>query len=157
MTDVIRENVQNYPRPPVLLPVPQRITVQFGGQIIADTMRAFRVLETHHAPTYYLPPADIQADLRRVPGQSICEWKGMATYFDVSVGHVTVPRAAWAYPRPTSDFLPIAGYIAFYAAKMVACFVGNERVLPQPGDFYGGWVTAHLTGIPKGAPGTEHW
>jgi uncharacterized protein (DUF427 family) len=137
--------------------VPQRIVIHLGGQVIAETLRAYRVLETHHAPTYYLPPEDINADLAQVAGQSRCEWKGMAQYFDVIAGGVTAERAAWAYPQPAAGFLPIAGYVAFYAAKMETCFVGDARVLPQAGDFYGGWVTSNLDGIPKGARGTEHW
>ena len=157
MNDLRRENVQDYPRPPALHPVAQRIVIHLGGQVIADTLAAYRVLETHHAPTYYLPPQDVTADMRHVSGSSLCEWKGAAQYFDVAMGDVTAPRAAWSYPRPTSRFLPIAGYIAFYAAKMEACFVGGERVIPQAGDFYGGWVTSNLDGIPKGARGTEHW
>lgn len=157
VTELIRENVQHYPRPPALEPVAQRIVISFGGQVIADTLGAYRVLETHHAPTYYLPPKDITADLRLLSGSSLCEWKGVAQYFDVAIGEKIAQGAAWAYPRPTTDFLPIAGYIAFYAAKMDSCFVGSTPVIPQPGDFYGGWVTSNLDGIPKGARGTEHW
>lgn len=157
MMELMRESVQSYPRPPALERVAQRIMIHFGGQVIADTTGAYRVLETHHAPTYYLPPDDISADLRTAAGSSLCEWKGVAQYFDVATGSAMASRAAWAYARPTQGFLPIAGYIAFYAAKMQACFVGSERVIPQPGDFYGGWVTSNLDGIPKGARGTEHW
>ena len=157
MTELVRENVQSYPRPPALERVPQRLVIRLGGQVIADTMAAFRVLETHHAPSYYLPPGDVTATLDPAAGRSLCEWKGTARYYDVKGGAVTAQRAAWAYDRPTERFMPIAGYIAFYAARMEACFVGDERVIPQPGDFYGGWVTSNLDGIPKGAPGTEHW
>lgn len=157
MTALIRENVQSYPRPPALQPVPQRIVIMLGGQIIAETTAAFRVLETHHAPTYYLPPGDVSAILTPAAGSSLCEWKGRARYYDVGGGGVTARRAAWAYDQPTAPFAPIAGYIAFYASLMEACFVAGERVAPQPGDFYGGWVTSNLDGIPKGARGTEHW
>jgi uncharacterized protein (DUF427 family) len=157
MTDLIRENVQAYPRPPALQPVPQRIVITLGGQVIADTTAAFRVLETHHAPTYYLPPGDVTAILKPATGSSLCEWKGAARYYDVVGGGMTARRAAWAYDRPTARFAPIAGYVAFYASLMEACFVAGEKVLPQPGDFYGGWVTSNLDGIPKGARGTEHW
>lgn len=157
MTEMIRENVQDYPRPPRLEPVAQRIVIHFGGKLIADTTAAYRVLETHHAPTYYLPPQDIMAELPQAKGSSLCEWKGVAAYFDVVTQTMTAPSAAWSYAQPTPDFLPIAGYMAFYAAQMEACFVGTERVIPQPGGFYGGWVTSNLDGIPKGARGTEHW
>ena len=157
MTDLVRENVQSYPRPPALEPVPQRLIIRLGGQIIADTARGLRVLETHHAPTYYLPPDDVTATLLPAAGRSLCEWKGAARYYDVLGGTVTARRGAWAHDTPSPRFAPLAGYLAFYAGLMEACFVGTERAIPQPGDFYGGWVTANLDGIPKGDPGTEHW
>ena len=152
-----RENVQSYPRPPALEPVPQRVVIRFGGQVIADTNRALRVLETHHAPTYYLPLADIKPVLQPVAGQSFCEWKGEARYFDVVCEGHTAKRAAWAYDQPSDRFKPLAGHVAFYAGMMEACFVGDEKVIPQPGDFYGGWVTSNLDGLVKGGRGTEHW
>ena len=157
MTDLPRENVQTYPRPPRLEPVPQRIRVVLSGATVAETGGALRVLETHHAPTYYLPPGDVQATLRSASGTSFCEWKGVARYFDVIAGGKTAPRAAWTYDRPTSGFTALAGYVAFYAGLMDEVWVGNLRVMPQPGDFYGGWVTPNLEGRIKGAPGTRHW
>ena len=138
-------------------PVSQRVRVVLGGAVVADTVEALRVLETHHAPTYYIPPEDVAAELTPAPGGSFCEWKGRARYFDVSAGGVTARRAAWCYDAPTPGFADLAGYLAFYAGRMDACFVGDMEVLPQDGDFYGGWVTANLTGRPKGARGTEHW
>jgi uncharacterized protein (DUF427 family) len=152
------ENVQDYPRPPALEPVAERLTVMLNGETVAETERGWRVLETHHAPTYYIPPVDVAPGvLIPARGGSLCEWKGRAAYFDVSAGGVTRRRAAWCYPAPTARFRPIAGYLAFYAGQMEACRVGDEAVIPQPGDFYGGWVTANLTGLVKGGPGTEHW
>jgi uncharacterized protein (DUF427 family) len=152
-----RENVQSYPRPPALEPVQQRITVRLGGVIAAETTRALRVLETHHAPSYYLPPEDIHATLRPVPGSTFCEWKGMARYFDVIAGGKTASRAAWVYDNPTTRFAALAGYVALYAGLMDEAWVGDLRVIPQPGDFYGGWVTPNLEGKIKGASGTQHW
>lgn len=157
MTDMPRENVQSYPRPPRLEPVQQRIPITLGGAVVADTTQALRVLETHHAPTYYLPRATIAANLIPVSGSSFCEWKGAARYFDVRAGQSTARRAAWAYNRPTAAFAAIAGCVAFYAALMEEVWVGDHKVIPQPGSFYGGWVTANLDGRIKGAPGTEHW
>ena len=157
MTGLRRENVQSYPRPPALEPVPQRIIIRLGGVLVADTTHALRVLETHHAPTYYLPPEDIAATLRPVSGSSYCEWKGVARYFDVLSGDKIAPRAAWAYNRPTTGFTALAGHVAFYAALMDEAWVGDLRVIPQPGNFYGGWVTPNLDGQIKGAPGTQHW
>jgi uncharacterized protein (DUF427 family) len=157
MTELTPENVQDYPRPPALEPVPQRIRIVLGGVTVADTTRALRVLETHHAPTYYLPPDDIRATLRPASGSSFCEWKGAARYLDVIAGGATALRAAWVYDRPTPRFAPLAGYLAFYAGRVDEAWVGDVRVLPQPGDFYGGWVTPNLQGRIKGAPGTRHW
>jgi uncharacterized protein (DUF427 family) len=157
MTDLRRENVQAYPRPPALEPVPQRLLIRHGGVVAADTRRALRVLETHHAPSYYLPPGDISAVLRPVAGTSFCEWKGVARYFDVVTEAKTALRAAWCYDRPTAGFAALAGHVAFYAGKMDEAWVGDLRVVPQPGDFYGGWVTPNLDGQIKGTPGTQHW
>lgn len=157
MTDLPREDVQSYPRPPVLEPVPQRIIVRLGGTVIADSRRALRVLETHHAPTYYLPPEDVTATLIPASGRSFCEWKSTAQYFDVVSGSTTARRGAWGYDEPTEQFQPIAGYLAFYPELMEECRVGDYYVHPQPGGFYGGWVTPNLDGVPKGASGTEYW
>ena len=151
------ENVQDYPRPPAVEPVRQRITVLFGDTLIVDTVDAFRVLETHHAPTYYVPLSDFSGRLTPIEGRSYCEWKGIARYFDVSSDSRVAERAAWAYDSPESKFKMLAGYIAIYASKMDVCTVGDEVVQPQPGDFYGGWQTSNLAGIVKGGPGTEHW
>ncbi len=157
MTDLPRENVQSYARPPALEPVPQRIILRLGGALVADTTRALRVLETHHAPTYYLPVQDIHSSLRPALGSSFCEWKGVARYFDVLSASATALRAAWAYDSPTAGFATIAGHVAFYAALMDEAWVGDLRVIPQPGSFYGGWVTPDLDGQIKGTPGTQHW
>ncbi len=151
------ENVEDYPRPPALEPVAAALKVVLGGAVVAETLDGYRVLETHHAPTYYIPPEDVAATLTPVTGRSLCEWKGQARYYDVTAGGVTARRAAWSYDAPTPRFAPIAGFVAFYAGLMEACFVGGEKVIPQPGDFYGGWVTANLLGTPKGARGTEFW
>ncbi len=152
-----RENVEHYPRPPALEPVSARIVIRHGGARLADSIRALRVLETFHAPTYYIPPEDIRVPLRPAPGQSFCEWKGAARYFDLLTDATTLPRAAWCYDRPTARYTALAGFIAVYAGAVDAAWVGDVRVIPQPGDFYGGWVTPNLDGRIKGAPGTRHW
>ncbi len=157
MTDLPRENVQSYHRPPVLEPLPQRIILRLGGVLVADTTRALRVLETHQAPSYYLPPAAIRATLRPAVGTSLCEGKGAARYYDLTTGGKTATRAAWAYDKPTARFAALSGYVAFYAGLMEEVWVGDLRVIPQPGSFYGGWVTPNLDGQIKGAPGTQHW
>jgi uncharacterized protein (DUF427 family) len=157
MTSLLRENVQSYPRPPVFEPVAQRVLVCLGGAVVADTTRALRVLETHHAPSYYLPLGDVAATLMPVAGGTVCEWKGVASYFDVASGSAVARRAAWAYARPEAALAGLADHVAFYAGLMDEAWVGDLKVLPQPGDFYGGWVTPNLTGRIKGAPGTLSW
>lgn len=151
------ENVQDYPRPPAIESVEQRIRVVHAGQLVVDTSDAYRVLETHHAPTYYLPLKDFYPHLIEVAGSSFCEWKGMATYFDLSLGETTVSRVGWTYKSPTQGFEPLIGRVALYASKLDECYVGSDRAEPQPGDFYGGWQTPNLRGIVKGGQGTESW
>ncbi|MEO0543632.1 MAG: DUF427 domain-containing protein [Pseudomonadota bacterium] len=158
MSPLPMEDVGTYPRPPALESFPRSVKIVFAGQVIAQTKDAFRVLETFHPPTYYLPPSAF-ADGVLVPakGSSMCEWKGRASYFDVMAGGETAARAAWCYVSPTPRFEPIAGYVSVYAEPMDACFVDGEKVVPQPGNFYGGWVNSWITGPVKGAPGTTHW
>ena len=153
-----QESVWDYPRPPRVEDVPQHIQVVFHGVTIADTRAAKRVLETSHPPTYYLPQEDVRMDyLTQVSGGSFCEWKGRARYYTVDVGQRKAERAAWSYPDPTPGFLAIKDHIAFYAGPMDACTVDGERVEPQPGGFYGGWITANIVGPFKGGPGTMGW
>jgi uncharacterized protein (DUF427 family) len=153
-----QESVWAYPRPPRLEPVAARLRIVFDGLVIADTRAGYRVLETSHPPTYYLPPDSIRPGaLTSAPGGSHCEWKGQAVYFTVVGPTRRAERAAWAYPDPTAPFRAIAGHVAFYAAPMDACFVDDERVTPQPGGFYGGWVTAGIVGPFKGEPGSGGW
>ncbi|MFO0953354.1 MAG: DUF427 domain-containing protein [Isosphaeraceae bacterium] len=153
-----QESVWDYPRPPRVEPSAKPVRVEFGSVVIAESSRAWRVLETSHPPVYYIPPEDVRAGcLIRQAGGSFCEWKGRADYFDVSAGGKTAKSAAWSYPEPTTAFEPIRGYVAFYASRVDACFVGDERVEPQPGDFYGGWITRDVVGPFKGGPGTLGW
>lgn len=149
--------MQDYPRPPALEPAGRRVRIVLGGETVVDTDRALRVLETHHAPTYYVPPDAVRATLTPARGRSLCEWKGTAAYWDVAAGGVVAPRAAWSYASPTPRFADLRDHLAFYATAVEACFVDEERIEPQPGDFYGGWVTSDLDGIVKGGPGTRHW
>ncbi len=148
----------DYPRPPRLEPVDQRIRIVFAGITIADTTSAYRVLETSHPPNYYLPAeAFLDGVLVRTRRASYCEWKGEAHYYDVVADGRTAADAGWGYDRPSPGFAPIAGHVAVYAGPMDACTVGDEQVVPQPGGFYGGWITDAVTGPFKGAPGTNGW
>ena len=153
-----KESVWDYPRPPRLEPVTRRIRVEFGGETIADTTRAYRVLETSHPPVYYIPPEDIRMEfLQRTPGSSFCEWKGEASYWTVAVHTKRADKAAWSYDSPTRAFQPILAYLAFYASRVDACWVDEEKVQAQPGDFYGGWITSDVVGPFKGGAGTHGW
>ncbi len=154
-----QESVWDYPRPPRLEPVAERLRVEFQGEVIADTTSGYRVLETSHPPVYYFPREDVRDDLvEKVEGKSsFCEWKGSADYYDVVVGRHRLESVAWGYPEPTSNFEPIAGYLAFYCGPMDACWVGDEQAEPQPGGFYGGWVTSKVVGPFKGGAGSWGW
>jgi uncharacterized protein (DUF427 family) len=152
------ESVWDYPRPPKLEPTPAHLVVLLGGVTIADTRDAFRVLETSHPPNYYIPPDDIRPDaIDRSDGTSFCEFKGRATYWTLRAGGREAIAGAWGYESPSPAFAPIEGYLAFYAGRMDACYVDDELVTPQPGDFYGGWITKNIEGPFKGGPGTRGW
>jgi uncharacterized protein (DUF427 family) len=153
-----QESVWDYPRPPRLEQVDRRIQIICNGESIADTIAGYRVLETSHPPVYYLPPADIQMQYLQVTSRSsFCEWKGNALYYHVIVKNRRLENVAWAYPNPTEKFKRIEGYLAFYAQQMDACYVDGEIVTPQPGEFYGGWITANIVGPFKGSPGSWGW
>lgn len=153
-----QESVWDYPRPPALEAVKKSIRIVVGGQELVRTEAAYRVLETSHPPTYYLPPGDIDRSML-VPGagRSFCEWKGQAQYWSVRAGERLIENCGWSYPSPTKRFAALKDHVAFYCAVMDACFVGEEQATPQPGGFYGGWVTSDLAGPFKGEPGTEFW
>jgi uncharacterized protein (DUF427 family) len=87
---------------------------------------------------------------------SRCEWKGEASYFDIVVGDRRFARVAWSYEAPFGEFEPLAGHICFYAMRLT-CLVDGQRAKPQPGGFYGGWITPELVGPFKGEPGTSAW
>jgi uncharacterized protein (DUF427 family) len=153
-----QESVWDYPRPPRLEEFTGSITVELGGQTIASTARAWRVLETSHPPTYYLPADSfIEGSLRPAKGSSWCEWKGQASYFDLVTPSATAPRAAWTYVNPAAGFEAIAGAVAVMAAQVERCTVNGEEVTPQPGGFYGGWITSWVAGPFKGVPGSMGW
>jgi len=148
----VAESVRDYPRPPRVEPTGRRIRVVLGGETIVDTRRAHRVLETSHPPVYYVPLEDVAPGVLEPSsgGTTFCEWKGDASYYDVAAGGRREERAAWTYHDPSPGFESIRDAVAFYAGPMDACFVDDERVEPQPGGFYGGWITSDVTGPFKG-------
>jgi uncharacterized protein (DUF427 family) len=153
-----QESVWDYPRPPRIEPVPEPIRIVAGGVEVASTARALRVLETAGAPVYYLPPSDVRMDLlRRIGHETVCEFKGRATYYALELPNRSVPIAGWSYLGPSPGFESIAGHIAFYAWAVDEAWVGDELATPQPGRFYGGWITSRIVGPFKGGPGTLGW
>lgn len=153
-----QESVWDYPRPPALRRCKLPIKVILGGEVICRTSESWQVLETSHPPTYYLPRASfVPGALQPTAGESFCEWKGQARYLDVHGRGRTAHAAAWYYANPVARYAALADHVALYAGAMDACFVGGERVTPQPGGLYGGWITSSVLGPFKGVPGSHGW
>lgn len=153
-----QESVWDYPRPPRVEATSKLIRVVFNGETVAESTRAYRILETSHPPAYYIPPEDVRMDLLTPTAKrTFCEFKGAASYWTLQVGDRVSENAAWSYPRPTPGFEDIQDYLCFYASRVDACYVDGEQVQPQAGDFYGGWITSDIVGPFKGGPGTRGW
>ena len=163
--ETVPESVWDYPRPPRMEPSARRLRIVHAGVAIAETTRALRVLETSHPPVYYIPQQDIAMQWMRRSSRrgSFCEFKGVATYWSIHLDgagdapETVVEDAAWSYASPSRSYAGLKDCLAFYASRVDACTVDGERVMPQPGDFYGGWITSHVQGPFKGAPGTMGW
>ena len=150
-------SVWDYPRPPCLAPETREVVIRWGGLEVARTQRAIRVLETAHPPSFYLPWNDVARHLfQPASGSSFCEWKGPARYWTLVAGPRQLARVAWSYPQPLAGAEALANCVAFYPQHL-DCSVDGEPVTPQPGGFYGGWITPELTGPFKGEPGSEGW
>ncbi len=153
-----QQSVWDYPRPAIAELCAAHVVVEHAGMVVADTRASVRTLETSHPPSYYIPPCDIAPGvLRRADGASFCEWKGAAIYWDVVIGDLVLPRVGWSYPRPSRAFESLRDHVAFYAGPFDRCSVDGQTVTPQPGNFYGGWITANLAGPFKGVPGSRGW
>ena len=153
-----QHSVWQFPRPAIAERSDAHVRIEHGGLVIADTQASVRTLETSHPPSYYIPPEAIAPGvLRRAGGGSFCEWKGSAVYWDVVIGDVVLPRVGWSYPEPSRAFALLRDQFAFYAAPFDNCSVNGETVVPQPGSFYGGWITSDLAGPFKGIPGSMGW
>ena len=151
------ESVHDYPRPPRLERCQRRVRVELDGEVVAESDRALRVLETASPPTIYIPPQDVRDDLLRpAEGKTVCEYKGTASYHDIVLGDRVAESAAWTYRRPNERYEELRDHVAFYAGRVEA-YLDDERVTPQPGDFYGGWITSEIEGPFKGERGTERW
>ena len=153
------ERVWDYPRPPALVPCDRRVRVVVEGVVVADSIAALRVLETSHPPTVYVPPDDLLdgALVASAARSTVCEWKGRATYLDVVAGERRVAAAAWTYRAPVERYAALRDHVAFFPGRVDAAWLGDERIVAQEGDFYGGWITSDLVGPFKGAAGTWGW
>jgi uncharacterized protein (DUF427 family) len=151
-------SVWDFPRPPRVEPVTQPVRVEFAGRVLAESARSLRVCETSSPPAYYIPPADVDLGAL-IPSErtSFCEWKGLARYWTIQAEGRVAKDAAWSYPEPDAGYESLRDFLAFYPRRVDACYVGPDRVTPQPGFYYGGWVTPELVGPFKGVPGSESW
>ena len=153
-----QESVWDYPRPPRVVRSEKHVRVVFGGEVVAESRRCFRLLETSHPPSWYIPPEDVRTEwLVRTSKHSFCEFKGTASYWSIEVGGKLSTDACWAYERPAPAFELIKDCFCFYKSRVDECSVDGEIVQAQAGDFYGGWITSDITGPFKGGPGTWGW
>lgn len=153
-----QESVWRYPRPAIAEPSKGPIRIEHRGALVADTRAAVRTLETSHPPSWYLPPADLTPSLlRRSERRSFCEWKGQAIYWHLAIDDELLRDVAWSYPEPTPAFAALRDHVAFYVGLLDSCTVDGEQVRPQPGGFYGGWITSAVSGPFKGVPGSRFW
>ena len=153
-----QESVWDYPRPPRVEKSNKRVRVILNGIMIADSTNTLRVLETSHPPVYYIPPEDIVEEyFNRTSHRTFCEFKGQAAYYTISVNGVIRANAAWFYPNPVNEYEILKNHLAIYPSKMDACFLDDEQVSSQEGDFYGGWITSDIVGPFKGGAGTLGW
>jgi uncharacterized protein (DUF427 family) len=150
-----QESVWDYPRPAILQDTDKHLRIICQGIILAETTQGKRVLETSHPPGYYFPPQDIKLEyLIETSKKGLCEWKGLYEYCDIKIGDKHIPNSAWRYLNTTPNFAALQGYYSFFPGLMDACYVNDELVTPQAGDFYGGWITTDIVGPFKGSPGT---
>ncbi len=148
----------DYPRPPRAERVRCRVRIVHGGTLLLDTDDVVRVLETSHPPTYYLPRAEFRVPLLAAPRLTVCEWKGEASYIDLEVpGVAPLREVGWWYPQPVLRYPQLTDRAAVYAAQFDEVTLNGEQVTPQPGNFYGGWITADIVGPFKGDPGSWAW
>ncbi len=153
-----QESVWDYPRPPATCRFDKHIVVRFGDMVLADTTRAIKVMETSHPPVYYIPPEDIRLDLCELsPHHTVCEYKGQASYYTLRTGSRVSHNAGWFYPEPSPGYEILRDHVAFYPELVDECTVDGEAVTPQPGRFYGGWITSEIVGPFKGEPGSYLW
>lgn len=158
-----QESVWDYPRPPRAERDARRAVVTRAGTVVVDTADLVRVLETSHPPTFYLPrTAFSEGVLRPAERRTVCEWKGTARYVDIVLPGTTLESVGWWYPEgpeggASASYPILADRVALYPAPFDEITLDGERVVPQPGGFYGGWITRDVVGPFKGGPGSWGW
>jgi uncharacterized protein (DUF427 family) len=141
------ESVWDYPRPPRAERTDKHVKVIAGGELIAESTHTVRILETSHPPVYYIPPEDVELELLTDGARkTLCEWKGFARYYTISVAGQRIENSAWYYRNPWPPYTMLQDYIAFYPQLMDACYVDGELVTPDPSSYYGGWITHDILG-----------
>jgi uncharacterized protein (DUF427 family) len=120
-----------------LEPTPKRIRVEVGGEIIADSRRAFILHESGLQPTYYFPPEEVRSDaLTATDRHTHCPKKGDASYYTIRAGDRTVENGAWYYPEPLAEAPFLRDLIAFYFDRMDRWLEEAEEIGVHPRDPY---------------------
>jgi len=150
------EDVANYPRPPKMELIIGGVAIYIQDEIIAEDDKYIRICETFHPPSIYIEPAAFKTGtFHQVSGRpSFCEWKGLATYWDLSRsnGESIRHKAGWSYDHPDDRYSTLKSWISVYPKLVDGCYLEGKKVIAQPGTFYGGWITSWIRGPFKGDP-----
>jgi uncharacterized protein (DUF427 family) len=135
------------------------VRVLHAGHVLAESKHTLRVLETAHAPAYYIPCTDVDwTHLHEIDRKTVCEYKGVASYADLRLPDApVVSGVCWWYANPTPGYEALTNAVCFYPQRVDLCEVNGEAVKPLSSPFYGDWPTSRIAGPYKGAPGTEWW
>jgi len=153
-----QESVWDYPRPPRVELSARHVIVRFGGVTVAESSGTLRLLERAHPPVFFVPAHHVRLELLTLSGhRTECDDLGLASYYDLALDGRTARKVARVFPDPLGGYKSIRGHLAFYPGRVDECFVDGERVAPQEGGFYPGWITNDVVGPFKGGPGTWTW
>ncbi len=131
LSPAIIKNPANPAHTMAIKPMPGRVRVLRGGQVLAASVDAVQVLEFgrgFYDPRIYLPPGDVAAGLVANQKRTHCPLKGDATYFDLPGrgGEVEVADIAWTYAAPFDFAAALAGRLAFYPQHVVIEMTGQD-------------------------------
>src|SRR3954462_4571247 len=106
-----------------------RVRVMVGGETVADTHSALVLQEQGHRPVFYLPLADVRADLiTPTDHSSFCPRKGVASYWTIRAGGQEGEKGMWGYPEPIESCPDISKYVAFYERLVDEIIVGEAGI-----------------------------